>query len=118
MTTPASGTELDPQTAATVAKLRATTEQIAQLTADAELYKAQLRDALRPGAYTVGGQRAISVTPTRRFNADHAARVLPPHLLEAIQRPMVDAKLAKEALPPGLYDACSVEVGKPTVKLA
>ncbi len=118
MTQPTSATELDPQVAATVAKLRATNEQIAQLTADAEQYKAQLRDALPAGAYTVGGQAAISVTPTRRFNPEHAAAVLPPHMLEAIQRRMVDTKLAKETLPPALYDACSTEVGKATVKLA
>jgi conjugal transfer/entry exclusion protein len=111
-------TELAPDVAATVAKLRATNEQIAQLTADADQYKAQLREALQPGAYTVGGQAAISVTPTRRFNPEHAAAVLPPHLLDAIQRRQVDAKLAKETLPPALYDACSVEVGKATVKLA
>lgn len=104
-------TELAPDVAAT-------TEQITQLTADAETYKAQLRDALPAGAYTVGGQKAISVTPTRRFNPDHAAKVLPPHLLEAIERRMVDAKLAKETLPPALYEACSVETGKPTVKLS
>lgn len=118
MTTPTSGAELDPATAATLAKLTATLEQIAQLTVDAETYKAQLRTKLAPGAYTIGGRPALSITQTRKFNADRAAEMLPPDMLAAVSRPMVDTKLAKEMLPPALYQLCSVESGKPTVKPA
>lgn len=110
--------ELDPNAAATVAKLRAVLEQIRQLEADAETYKAQLRDALRSGAYTINGQPALSITPNRRFNAEHAEQVLPPQWLDAVRRSAVDSKLAKELLPPALFATCQVESGKPTVRLA
>lgn len=110
--------ELNPDAAATVAKLRAVLEQIRQLEADADIYKAQLRDALGAGAYTVGGKPALSITPTRRFDAAHAEQILPPQWLDAVRRPVVDAKLAKELLPPALFAACQVESAKPTVKLA
>lgn len=111
-------TELTPDTAATLAKLVATLEQIRQLNADAEVYKAQLRDALQPGAYTVGGQPALAITPTRRFDPDRAAAVLPPEQLAAVQRTVVDRALAEKILPPALYDLCRVESGKPAVKPA
>lgn len=110
--------ELSPDAAATVAKLAAVLEQIHQLQADAETYKAQLRDTLGSGAYTINGQPAVSITPTRRFDAAHAEQVLPAQWLDTVRRTVVDAKVAKELLPPALFSACQVESGKPTVKLA
>lgn len=115
---PSTPPELDPDAAATVAKLAAVLEQIRQLQADAETYKTQLRDVLSAGAYTVNGQPALSITPTRRFDPAHAEQVLPPQWLTAVQRPVVDGKLAKELLPPALFAACQIESGKPAVKLA
>ena len=85
---------------------------------DADLYKAQLRERIGAGAYTVGGQPALSITATRRFNADRAAEVLPPEWLTACSKTTVDGALAKSVLPPALYEACAVESGKPTVKPA
>lgn len=110
-------TELVSDVAATAAKLAATVAQIRQLEQDAELFKSQLRAVLTPGAYTVGGRPALTITATRRFNPDQAVKTLPPELLAAVSRMTVDAKLAREILPPGLYQACSVEAGKPTVRL-
>lgn len=120
MTDPNNQPELSPQVAATVAKLRAILDQIADLTVDAELYKAQLREALQPGAYTVGGQAALSITQTRKFSPERAAEMLPPDALAAVTRTVtvVDAKLAKEMLPPALYQLCTAAGGKATVKTA
>lgn len=115
---PATGTELDPDTAATLAKLVATLEQIRQLTADAEHFKTQLRDRLGPGAYTIDTRPALTITPTRRFDPDRAATMLPPTQLAAITRPVVDPTLAKQILAPALYDLCRVEAGRPAVKPA
>jgi hypothetical protein len=111
-------TELDTTTAATVAKLVAVRRQIRDLTTEADTLTGQLRDNLQAGSYTINGEPAVSVTPTRRFNASLAAEVLPPALLALIQSTTVDAKLAREKLPPALYEACQVDTGKPTVRLA
>lgn len=75
--------------------------------------KAELRD-LGAGPHTVG-DLTVTVTPSRRFNPDQAARVLPAELLAQITAPAVSSSLAKRILPPALYDACMVESGDPRV---
>ncbi len=118
MTQPPTGSELDPQTAATLAKLNDTLAQIKQLTEDAENYKGQLRGKLTPGAYTVGGRPALSITPTRRFDPARAAEILPADQIAAVSRMQIDPKLAKSHLAPALYELCQVDAGKCAVKPA
>lgn len=57
----------------------------------------------------------VSVTPQRRFNAEHAVTVIPADLLPMVQSTVVDGKKVKALLPPALYEACQVESGDPRV---
>lgn len=80
--------------------------------------KARLRTQLRPGEYTVDQKKALTITPTRRFDPTLAERVLPPDLLDLCRVSKVDSAAAKQVLPPALYAQCSADVGEPAVRLA
>lgn len=112
-------TTIDGDLADTYRQLRRITNEITDLQAIAEDIKARLRAAVPAGSKVeVDGQPAFSVTPNRRFNATTAEHVLPAELLELCKVSRVDAKAAKEVLPPALYAQCMVEVGEPVVRLA
>lgn len=80
------------------------------------IIKERLRD-LGNGAHVAPCGVSVSVSPNRRFNADKAADVVPPVLLEQIQSLSIDTKKAKALLPPAVYDLCMVEVGQARVSL-
>lgn len=110
--------ELTRQYAETVAQLAAITEQIKELTEEADKLKGFLRGDLEPGAYTVDGRPALSITPTRRFDPTLAVTVVPNELLRLITVETIDGKRAKQILPPALYERCQKESPTATVKLA
>lgn len=92
-----------------VARLADALEVATAATTEANALKAQLREALGPTAERVIAGHRVSLVPTRTFNAERAATVLPPDLLAQCQRVVIDASTAKELLPPALYAACQVE---------
>jgi hypothetical protein len=90
------------------------------LKADVEIEQAAIKARLRElgtGVHHAPCGIAVSVTSNRRFNADKAAEVIPPPLLEQIQSLVIDTKKARAVLPPTAYDACMVEVGEPRVSI-
>lgn len=93
------------------ARVAALTEQINDI-------KTRLRTELAPGAYTINGEPAVTVTPQRRFDPAVAERVLPPDFLELCRVPKVDASTARKVLPPALYAACQADSGEPVIRLA
>jgi hypothetical protein len=108
--------DLDPDAAATLRKLRDVLDQIKHLEEEANAYKTLLRGKLGVGQYTVNGQPAVTISPTKRFDPDKAAEILPPAAIEGISKTVIDAALAKKTLPPALYALCQSETGKPTVR--
>lgn len=76
--------------------------------------KTRLR-ALGDGSHQAPCGVSVSVTPQRRFNAEHAMDVIPADLLPMVQTTVVDGKKVKALLPPALYEACQVETGDPRV---
>lgn len=84
-----------------------------------EAEQAEIKERIRAlgiGSHSAAGM-TINVTPNRRFNADHAAKVLPESLAALCIKTTtaIDAGLAKENLPPAVYESCMVEVGQPRV---
>lgn len=88
-----------------------------QIKNEKDAIKAQLRAELKRGHYTINGVPALSLTPTRRFDPEKAAEILPPAVFEAVARKVVDPTLAKQKLPPELYELCQKETPNDTVKL-
>lgn len=61
------------------------------------------------------GEKWATVRPgAARFDAEQAVRNLPPAALKMIVREVPDGKLAKEVLPPALYDKCT-KPGSPSI---
>lgn len=110
--------ELDDTGRELLGRLVALNSQITDLTAAADEVKNKLREHCGLGAFTDHGVKALSITPNRRFNADRAIAVLPPELVALCTVPQVVSGVAKKNLPPALFEACTVEVGKPVVKPA
>lgn len=112
-----SATELDAGTADLVRRLTELNTQITDLTEQTEQIKEKLRANLNVGTYTINNQPVISIKPTRRFSPTRALTVLPTELLNLCQINIVDAKRAREVLPPALYASCQEDTGKPQVRL-
>jgi hypothetical protein len=115
------GTPMTAQVEQTWLKLVAVKEQIAELEKVEEELAQQLRTTLGRGTYTCADGPPLTIFATRRFDPALAAKVLPPALLESVQRTVVDAKLlkaklAEEGLPIELYELCQTERGKDTVR--
>ena len=100
--------ELDEQTAGDVARLKAITDQIADLTALEKELKVQLRLRLPLGkSYSFGGRRVLELgDPAAQFDAAIAATIIPRELIPAVSLLKLDATLAKKILPPAVYAAC------------
>jgi hypothetical protein len=111
-------TELDPTHTQLVTQLVELNAQISDLTEQAETIKAKLRANLDTGTHTINGRPAVTITPTRRFSTTRAQTVLPTELLTLCQIHVIDAKRAREVLPPALYESCQEITGKPQVRLA
>jgi hypothetical protein len=80
--------------------------------------KARLRYALDVGAHdTVSGAK-VTVSLNRRFDAETAEQVIPAELRPIVEVTVIDAKKAKEFLPPKLYEACRVVFGDPRVTIS
>lgn len=79
---------------------------------------AQLRDALGAGKHSAG-EHTVTVTISRRFNADRAAEVLSsnPELLAACQETVISSAKAKQVLAPAVYESLMVEQGDPRVSI-
>jgi hypothetical protein len=114
VTDPTPTIELDVDTARLVSRLIDLQAKIADLTSEAEAVKAELR-SLNPGDYAIGGQPALRITPTRRFDATKALEYVAEPLREKCYTSAVDPKKVKEYLPPAVADLCMVESGKPKV---
>jgi len=82
---------------------------------------AQLRSELGRGEFQPSEGPALTIYPTKRFDSDLAARILPADLLAEVGRTVIDAKLlqdklAEKGLPAELYSMCQVEGDKDTVR--
>lgn len=107
-------TELDVDTARLVSHLADLNAKIAELTAEAEGMKAELR-SLTAGDYTLDGRPALRIIPTRRFDVDKALGYVPEPLRAECYTTAADPKKVKQYLAPALADACMVDAGKPKV---
>lgn len=108
---------LDEAAEQTWMKLCAVREQKRQIDALEKELCGQLRAALGRGKFTPpGGGPILSIGPTRKFDPTRAEQILPAPQLSLVQRLVVDAKLAKEKLPPELYAICQVESNNDTVR--
>lgn len=109
-------TTLDTDTARLVARLAEIQTQVADLNAEAEALKAELRD-LPAGDHEIDGRPALRIIPNRRFDPERALQLVPEPLREECYSRVVDAKKVKEYLAPAVADTAMVEVGKPKVSL-
>jgi hypothetical protein len=106
----------------TWAKLRDVRARKKDLDDQEKELSAQLRTELGRGEFVPSdGGPPLTIFPTRRFDAEQAARILPAHILAKVQRITVDAKalkeeLKKEKLPAELYSMCQVDGDKDTVR--
>lgn len=112
--TTANPTELDVDTARLVSHLVDLNAKIADLNAQAEAVKAELRN-LAPGDYSIHGQPTLRIIPNRRFDAAKALEYVADPLREQCYVQTIDAKKVREFLPPAVADLCMVESGKPRV---
>lgn len=94
--------------------LAAQRKQIDELIAQVD---ADLLNLLRTGEDHAVAQGAVKVVATRRFSAQRAAAVLTPEQLDAISVKTPSASLAKDSLPPVLYDLCRDAAGSPSVRV-
>lgn len=88
--------------------------------ADIEIEQNSIKERLRAlgaGVHQAPCGVAVSVTPTRRFDAAKAEQIIPPNLLEQVQSLVIDSKKAKAVLPPAAYEACQSEVGSARVTI-
>lgn len=96
-------------------QLGAAAEAIAAERAQIE---ATIRDAYPQGTETVTPCGAIvRVYRTRRFDDETARAVLPADVVPALEKRVIDAKLAKASLAPVLYAACQKESAQATVSI-
>lgn len=99
-------------TANLAARLVAIADAKAELDAEADEIKAQLRD-LGPGSHAAGDYK-VSITVQRRFDPALAKQVLSDETFESLCTAF-DTKRAKQILAPAIYDACMSESGDPRV---
>jgi hypothetical protein len=107
-------TQLDTDTTRLVAKLADIQARIADLSADAESIKAELRQ-LPPADYTIDGRPALRITPTRRFDPTKGLEFVPEPLRGQCYSTVVDASKVREYLAPALVEMAMVDAGKPKV---
>ena len=105
----------------TWAKLRDVRARKRELEAEEKDLCAQLRTELGRGEFAAGDGPGLTIYPTKRFDADLAARILPADLLAEVTRTVVDAKLlkvklAEKGLPEQLYEMCQSEGDNDTVR--
>lgn len=126
MTEPSSSTTKPLSLAAeqTWARLCAIRAQKRDLEATEKELCGQLRDELGRGEFAPSnGGPALTIYPTRRFDADLAARLLPADLLSEVQKTVVDTELLKKkikekGLPEQLYEMCQAPGNNDTVREA
>lgn len=87
--------------------------KIADLTAEAESLKAELR-VLPAGEYDAGGH-SFKIIPTRRFDADAAMLLLPAEARPECLTVVADPVKIKRRLTPDQLETCMVEHGRPKV---
>lgn len=90
------------------ARYLAITAEIERLVDEGNAVKEALRTRLAIGSHVAGALRINIGEPVARFDAEHAARVIPPELLPHVTRTVVDSKLARDVLAPALYRMCRV----------
>lgn len=107
-------TELDMDRARILSRLVDLNATIADLTSEAEVLKAELRD-LPPGDYAVNGTPALRIISTRRFDAAAAAGLLSVEQRNAALIVSYDAAKIRAHLTPVEVDEFMVESGKAKV---
>jgi hypothetical protein len=112
------GRELDQAELITWARLRAVQQQITNLQAEEDTLKGQLREHLGRGEFLVGGRKALTISPTRRFDQTRALAVLTADEVERCTVPVLDRKLVEQTVAPDRYRACQAEGGKLVVRSA
>lgn len=99
-------------------ELRAVLDEEKVLAARKDAAKAILAEVLTEvgqEAVDENGVKWASVRPgSARFDAQEAIRNLPPAALKMIVREVPDPKLAKDVLPPALYEKCT-KASNPTI---
>jgi hypothetical protein len=108
--------ELDANRAAIVSRLADLNARIAVLADEAEGLKAELRD-LGPGEYAIAGRPAVSIVPTRRFDAAAALQAIPTERRSECLKVEPDAGAIRKMLTPEQVDGFMVVAGKPKVVL-
>lgn len=107
-------TELDTDLARTLSRLVDVNAHIAELTAESESLKAELR-ILPTGDYAVNDRPAVRIIPTRRFDAAKAAGLLSLEQREAALTVSFDAAKVKQHLTPVEVEEFMIEAGRPKV---
>lgn len=79
--------------------------------------KARMRDELGPGRFRCDDV-TVSIAPVRRFDPELAMQVIPRELRPLVLREVVDARAAREALPPQLYARCQRDGDTLSVRVA
>lgn len=107
-------TNLDTDTARIVSRLVDLNARIADLTAEAEGLKAELR-SLPEGDHVIDGRPALRIIPNRRFDATKGLELVPEPLRAQCYSTSVDPAKVKEFLAPALLEQAMVVAGKPKV---
>lgn len=110
-------TELDTTTRDTVARLAALEAQRADIDREITELKTKLAGDLTEGGYTINGKPVLNISVGRRFDPGLAAEVLPAELVALCQATVIDAKRAKDVLPPAIYAQCQRPNDKPTIRV-
>jgi len=98
-----------------VSRLLDIQDRMSLLDDEAKAIKAWLSGELGEGKHRVGPV-TYSIYRSTRFSTRRAADVLPENWLALVSRPSIDAKIARDVLPPELYSACQ-ETTSTTVRL-
>jgi hypothetical protein len=109
--------DLDTDTTRLVQRLADIQARIADLNADAEAIKAELRN-LPVGDHMIDGRPALRLIPNRRFNVNAGAELLPAEVRTECLAVTYDPAKVKKHLSEIQIDQCMVEAGKPKVVLA
>ena len=109
--------ELDTDRVRILERLAYLNEQIAELSGEAEGLKGELR-SLPPGEYAVAGRPALSIIPTRRFDAVSALTAIPGDRRSECLKVEPDAAAIRKLLTPEQVESFMAVAGKPKVVLA
>lgn len=108
---------IDDALGVVLARLAEVNAKIAELTAEAEVLKDDLRK-LAPGDWTdATGRPVLRLTPTRKFDPARGMELIPDEVRSSCLTVTVDPSKVKQHLTPTQLDECMVEAGKPKVSL-